>query len=230
MDKTDTKNSNENNKIVKKVENYEIFTSHLNSLNPGNMIIDTIVDAYIHLQINAIPQNWYVKSCMLNSTFAQVYNQAGLEGVSNFPKVRMLNKYDFVLIPICQDFHWYLIVVDFCRRIILEIESLQRHDARHIRKYAVLIESIEADNGVSLKPFKLYKPVDLPTQVGNDCGAHVCLYSKIMCSGEGDIPHSSFDKYRNSIKSEILNASNSKSEILNASNSKSQTNFNQKKN
>lgn len=75
--------------------------------------------------------------------------------------------------PICKYGHWFLIIIDLQRRFIIELESLQSKTSNFLLKYASLIESVEGEGGKN--PYRLFKPVDLPKQMGMDCGVHNVL-------------------------------------------------------
>ena len=196
-------------KVVKTIGPLNVYEYDLDSLAPGGKLTDAIVDSLFLIMSQSIKETSYIKCKILDSTFHQIIDSHGIEKALNYSFMKELTKYDLIISPICKSDHWYLVIIDLGRRIIIELESLQRKISVHLQNYASIIESLESAEGSNLPPYGLYKPIDLPKQHGNDCGVHIAVYADILFSGSGSIPNVSMSGVRQELRNRILSASSS---------------------
>ena len=80
---------------------------------------------------------------MLDTTFPVAFELDGLEGVLKYSFVMDLLSFDFIVSPICSGDHWYLVIIDLKRTMIIELESMLFKQSKYLRRYATLIESLK---------------------------------------------------------------------------------------
>ena len=100
-----------------------------------------------------------------------------------------MSKFDLILVPVCHSQHWTLLVLDFSKRIIVELNSVFSTSLEIVQIYYRFLMTLEKTlNCQSRSKWSVYKPVDLPKQTnGYDCGVFTCLFADIICQGRGSV-------------------------------------------
>lgn len=176
--------SSGNRQLVSKFE-IDISEDDLRTLRPGRWLNDNIIDFYMNLVMEEIP-NSYVWTTHFYTTLAS----KGYQGVARWAKRRKLNVFskDIVIVPInIHNTHWAVAVVENKHSRIDYIDSLRGSGNMealiHIRDYMVA----EAKRlGISpAQEYTLNSNVEGPQQKnGFDCGVFTCMAAKLSAFGK----------------------------------------------
>ncbi|CAF5016840.1 unnamed protein product, partial [Rotaria sp. Silwood1] len=176
--------------------------------NDGN-INDLIIDA--HLSITATTAPFHKRVLALEThTISEIIEK----------KVKHIKKswfdYDIILCPINQKRHWYLVIIDLERNLIIQYDSLPTHDIPRRQNLQHLIHMINIHhflkNGTDIdfqNSWKLCEPsedFDLYQNDQHSCGIYLLTQAKAYTNREQHkpIPQDEINLYRHQIAEELL--------------------------
>ncbi|CAF3760562.1 unnamed protein product, partial [Rotaria sp. Silwood1] len=176
--------------------------------NDGD-INDLIIDAHLYITATTAPFHKRVLA-METHTVSEIIQK----------KVKHIKKswfdYDIILCPINQKHHWYLVIIDLERNIIIQYDSLPTHDLPRRQNLQRLIHMINIHNflknGTDIdfhSDWKLSEPsedFDLHQNDQHSCGVYLLTQAKSYINREQHqpIPQDEINLYRHQIAEEIL--------------------------
>ncbi|CAF1029304.1 unnamed protein product [Rotaria sordida] len=176
--------------------------------NDGN-INDLIIDA--HLFITATKAPFHKRVLALETyTISEIIEK----------KLKHIKKswfdYDIILCPINQKRHWYLVIIDLERNLIIQYDSLPTHDIPRQQNLQHLIHMINIHHflktGTDIdfhNSWKLSEPsedFDLYQNDQHSCGVHLLTQAKAYINREQHkpIPQDELNLYRHQIAEDLL--------------------------
>lgn len=176
--------------------------------NNGN-INDLIIDA--HLCITAMKSPLDQRVLALSTHIVSEIIERRFRQIQNV----WLN-YDIILCPINQKNHWYLVIIDIGRKLIVQFDSLPTHDIRRMENNMFLMHYLNAQhflrNGVDInfeKEWKFSMPSDdfkLYQEDNHSCGIYTLMNAKAYVLHEPmhAITSNNVQLYRHQIAEDIL--------------------------
>lgn len=179
----------------------QIYTKDLDCLvkDEGNVnfkelyLSDVIIDVYLAFLVNekktkASVDIFPVEGYLVN--FLESNDNSFKTAAHYFLKFGLHEK-DILLIPLCKNEHFILIVVLKKFNIILYLNSLKSDIVYHNEIVFVMevLQFVHQQNHISLSEnWILYRPTDLPVQYNlYDCGAYVILLSELIITGSSKV-------------------------------------------
>lgn len=165
--------------IVNILNNISITYEDLISVTGRNWLNDKIINGYLALisqsetpnKIYTHPTQWYQKvSC----------STSGIQAVTEWTKEIHLRDYNFLLFPVNECCHWFLVVVDMRRKVATSLDSLHGEN-QSIVHLATQVVNADLERKKSGKLQFKYFPVDVSHQPDLDsCGVYLCYFSYII--------------------------------------------------
>ena len=142
------------------LESYSIDTKSFRSLDYGSMLNDTIVQFYMNYLINQAPKVKTERIHLFNSfffsKFKELYKQlrSGDKKISTSSVEQIVARWDkhvnmfqkdFLVVPICDNYHWYLLIIAFAQNVPadqdepLVIKESTRDESKSYNEPAILI-------------------------------------------------------------------------------------------
>ncbi|CAF4619150.1 unnamed protein product, partial [Rotaria sp. Silwood2] len=176
--------------------------------NDGD-INDLIIDA--HLFITATTATFHKRVLAMDTHTVSEIIQKKIKHIK-----KSWSDYDIILCPINQKHHWYLVIIDLERNLIIEYDSLPTHDLPRQQNLQRLIHMINIHNflknGTDIdfqSGWKLSQPsedFDLHQNDQHSCGVYLLTQAKAYINREQHqpIPQDEINLYRHQIAEEIL--------------------------
>ena len=174
-----------------------IYEDDVELLKPGRFLNDSIIAFYIKfLQRAAVPyaleNEFYAKDNVhiFSSFFFQKLTEQGYKAVQKWTGETDIFAKDFLVIPINEDLHWYLVIVDMKQPCIYLFDSLDYRSVNDDREVMESVRRYLKQEWAAKKPNESYPTeftnrktfstttiTDLPTQSNSsDCGVFLLHY------------------------------------------------------
>ena len=148
-------------------------------------LCDAIIQAYLHL-LNKLNKNYLC----YDTTFYATFTEKGYPGVQNhYRREKALSK-EKILIPVCENSHWFLIVIDLKRLQLYcldpfvtgSLQSLYSQTLERLKHFRDnYLHPLYTSNSMSLPTFSLNvcRPPTIPAQKdGYNCGVFLLAFAK----------------------------------------------------
>ncbi|CAF4666543.1 unnamed protein product, partial [Rotaria sp. Silwood2] len=176
--------------------------------NDGD-INDLIIDA--HLFITATTATFHKRILAMETHTVSEKIQKKIKHIK-----KSWFDYDIILCPINQKHHWYLVIIDLERNLIIQYDSLPTHDLPRRQNLQRLIHMINIHNFLKNRTdidfqsaWKLSEPSEdfhLHQNDQHSCGVYLLTQAKAYINREQHqpIPQDEINLYRHQIAEEIL--------------------------
>ncbi|OHT10368.1 Clan CE, family C48, Ulp1-like cysteine peptidase [Tritrichomonas foetus] len=140
---------------------------------------DAVLNSYLALCFNNIPDDITYKIGLTNSFFMKKLDQDGCKAAECWQGIKgqPLNQYDLFIIPVCCGSHWIMATVNFMEQEIQILDSLHgnyRNVGRKINEFL---------NFQGIDSLKITHP-SVPSQMnGYDCGVFVMEFGRCLMHG-----------------------------------------------
>lgn len=160
--------------------NITLMAYDFETLAPKRHLNDKIVDFYINL----IKEDSELKIFVFNSYFYKKLEKDGYDGVSSWTKKEDIFKCDMIIIPICKDHHWSLVVGNTSKRSLGFYDSLSKKNYRCLKRIRTYLGREHLSHKRTEIPrWTIYRKTGIPLQLNDfDCGVFICTYAKYICN------------------------------------------------
>jgi Ulp1 family protease len=193
---------------VKKKGKSQIDQKDYDTLEPGEMLNDSIVNSYLTLieRSDTICLSSFLAYKFLKSDYPTT--EKWFKGKGEYSKYD-LNAIKQIIIPICQDMHWTLIIVDVDKKSYLCYNSASTTLDLNKHTIDLILNGIFHNfNNIKAKDFnKKLTPSTIPKQTnGFDCGMFICLYARYyLLNDDFTFDQSMINSFRSHFKVELEN-------------------------
>ena len=155
----------------------DVSKVNLDRLIYKRWLCDAIIQAYLHL-LNKLNKNYLC----YDTTFYATFTEKGYPGVQNhYRREKALSK-EKILIPVCENSHWFLIVIDLKRLQLYCLDPLYSQTLERLKHFRDnYLHPLYTSNSMSLPTFSLNvcRPPTIPAQKdGYNCGVFLLAFAK----------------------------------------------------
>ena len=194
---------------VKKKGKSQISQKDYETLEPGKMLNDSIVNAYLTLieRSDTICLSSFLAYKFLKSDYTTT--KKWFKGKGEYSKYD-LNAIKQIIIPICKDMHWTLIIVDVDKKSYLCYNSATTSLELDKHTIDLILNGIFHNfNNIIARDLKRKNltPTTIPKQEnGFDCGVFICLYARYYLLNDNfTFDQSMINSFRSHFKVELEN-------------------------
>lgn len=198
----------------------KITRQNLITLKPGEWLDDNIVNFYMELideRSRAKPE--LPSTFCFNSFLYPMFKAKGFESVRNFTRRSDIFSKTLILIPIYQNNHWSLVLVDTAEKQISYFDSMSETQKKNANAHQYVVEIVDQiqsylafeflqKRGVLLdsENWKTIHILTIPQQTNNDdCGVFMCQFAKLLsCKQPLNFSSADIPRLREQMCSEIL--------------------------
>ncbi|KAK3931993.1 Sentrin-specific protease 1 [Frankliniella fusca] len=170
-------------KIPETLFNMTVLVMDLESLKPGELVNDVVINYYLALVSSESTRSIFA----LSTFFFLDLTEKGYECAKKHTQKKDFFNFDLVLVPIHKNMnYWVLAVIDMVERKIRYYDSM---NGQYIHCPSILLKFLEQEyetrNNAKLEDFLWSaQHMEVPKQDnGCDCGVFVCKYAE--CEGRG---------------------------------------------
>ena len=201
---TSNKNNCKQNASKKKGKS-QINQKDYETLDPKQMLNDTIVNSYLSLieRSDTICLSSFLAAKFLKSDYKSTknwFNSRGLYGNYDLKSITQ------IIIPICLNMHWTLLIIDVVNKSYSYYNSAEASFGLDVHSIKLILDGIYYNfNHISdLK--KLTLPTVPKQENGFDCGMFICLYARYYLSNDHfTFNQSMISRFRLHFVNEIVN-------------------------
>ena len=179
-----------------------ITREDMRTLRRRKWLLDKIINFYMELLMERSKEKKEPRVYAFNSFFYPLLRAHGYDAVKDWEIGVDLFQMDLVLVPVHENDHWTLAVIDMKKQQIMYYDSLLGTNKRCLQTLKEYLHSNSSDT----VNFDLIHMNDIPMQLNcYDCSAFMCKFAEYLARGvDLDFTQDDMSRFRKEMVYEIL--------------------------